>query len=1166
MKLFNTLIKVWSIRLLIICSFLFSSIIATSQTEIFSCGYDEEKEGLLAEDEDYQLKNKAFEAYYQNVVKNNLNQTESSVVHTIPVVVHIVHDNASLGSNANPTDARIQQEIAEATERFRHIHPNAGTYSNPFYGADSEIEFCLAGTDPNGSFTTGIVRHNDNVNNVGTYNDVAAFFNDYYAWDSDNYCNLFIMTTMTNASGVYLGGYDFTIYTSSGFGDRLIGHEIGHYLSLAHTFDGCTNADCTTEGDLVCDTPPKDVSGYNGGTCAAPGNTCTTDEDDTSNNNPYRPVSMGGMGDQVDMLVNYMDYTGGCWDAFTEGQKTRMKANINANRQTLVSNTVCNVAPMLANDAGITFFSHDQENICDGNITVKATLKNYGSNTLSSANIIITLDGNNAFTYSWTGSLLSQEELELFITPQLILSSGNFQISVKTDLPNGVTDANSANDKTFNRTLVFLGGNGCGIYQSCSTYNSNTANGPGNITTVIVSDNFLSANANDQITLCLSNEGDNSFSQEVFNVFDENGNSLGQTDFGTDCGGPIEICINVTVATYNNWIADGTISFDFDPISSSINPNLCATNQACASILLFQNSLPVIPDFYSNERSICANEVIQFIDFSNPTPTNYIWSFFPNTVTFVNGTNANSANPQVQFNSSGLYTVSLNATNANGGDTETKSNYIYVDFVGPEDFESLTYCGFSTYCSGVICPTGLSWENKTNGTDDDTDWRPNSGPTFDSNTGPDFDHNPGTAEGTYLYIESTWCYVHEAHLETNQCFTLPSLGVTELSLWYHMYGTANLGTLHVDVQSGGNWVNDVEPPIVGNQGNVWHNWIIDLSSYAGESIAIRIRGVTTGSFNSNGQSDIAIDDISFNYTALDNYYPDTDNDGYGDSSANPTQVPQGNTPPSGFTLDNSDCDDNNGNIYPGNIEICDGLDNNCNTQTDEGFDMDNDNVVDCFDNCPNDANNNQVDTDGDNYGDVCDCDESNPNDNNITLNNNPIPSGDHYANNSITSMGLVPNSGAAPGFITFQAGETIYLTPGFLAEEGSDFTAKIESCGSSPSPLETLDETEIFGEDIKINDDTAVISESSNVVNINVFPNPFKDNTNITLTLQEAGNMGLTLYNSTGQLQKQLLNYSTLNSGSYNFELKSESLENGLYYLVLHTERETLTRKIIIIK
>ena len=94
--------------------------------------------------------------------------------------------------------------------------------------------------------------------------------------------------------------------TSYNAGD-VVGHEVGHWLGLYHTFQGgCTgntSYDGTTgQGDLVSDTAPEasSASGCPGGrdTCAGGG---------------------------VDPIDNYMDYSSNaCQVRFTTGQNSRL--------------------------------------------------------------------------------------------------------------------------------------------------------------------------------------------------------------------------------------------------------------------------------------------------------------------------------------------------------------------------------------------------------------------------------------------------------------------------------------------------------------------------------------------------------------------------------------------------------------------------------------------------------------------------------------------------------------------------------------------------------------------------------------------------------------------------------------------------------------------------
>ncbi|MBN3034529.1 MAG: hypothetical protein JW861_03020 [Bacteroidales bacterium] len=175
-------------------------------------------------------------------------------------------------------------------------------------------------------------------------------------------------------------------------------------------------------------------------------------------------------------------------------------------------------------------------------------------------------------------------------------------------------------------------------------------------------------------------------------------------------------------------------------------------------------------------------------------------------------------------------------------------DYIVFPPVGPVAPTSVPYS--TNFDLAGALPEG--WFNAVT---DDMDWTPDAGGTPSSGTGPSGDHTTGS--GYYVYTESSSPnYPSKTANLVTPLFDLTSLADAQVSFWYHMYGTA-MGALHLDIFHNDAWINDVMPVISGNQGNMWNNRTIDLTSYAGNMIRLRFRGITGSSYT----SDMAIDDF-----------------------------------------------------------------------------------------------------------------------------------------------------------------------------------------------------------------------------------------------------------------------------------------------------------------
>ena len=269
-------------------------------------------------------------------IKDHPNHNEKTII-TIPVVVHVVWKT----NTHNISDAQIQSQIDALNKDYRRTNIDAINTPNVWQdiAADTEIEFCLATTDPNGQPTNGINRVQTSHGQFGMNSDIhtsaAGGADD---WANDNYLNIWVCNIQSGLLGYasppsnWIGDGDGLVIGYNYFGTigtlqapynkgRTATHEIGHWLNLDHVWGGGWGS---CGDDNVSDTPTQEQENY-----SCPGY-------------PHNPNSCSTTNPEGDMFMNYMDYTNdACMNLFTNGQKTRMLAAINQYRQNMLSHNLC---------------------------------------------------------------------------------------------------------------------------------------------------------------------------------------------------------------------------------------------------------------------------------------------------------------------------------------------------------------------------------------------------------------------------------------------------------------------------------------------------------------------------------------------------------------------------------------------------------------------------------------------------------------------------------------------------------------------------------------------------------------------------------------------------------------------------------------------------------
>ena len=350
---------------------------------------------------------------------------------------------------------------------------------------------------------------------------------------------------------------------------------------------------------------------------------------------------------------------------------------------------------------------------CIGPVNPQVTIKNNGTTTLTSANIIYRIDAGAPVSLNWTGSLASGASTNVNLAT-FSTTAGTHSFTARISSPNGGSDQNALNDSLtvsftlnsvtptalpiaqgFESTFVPAGwqlgnpdgamswakSNTVGFNSTASAWMNNFAyNGAGQLDYLISPTFSLTGQSSGSISFDVAYARYSNSYSDGLKVEISNDCGATWTEIYNKTGGTLATAPNTTspfVPTASQWRSE---NIDLTPYANQAALQIrfvgvCGYgNNLYLDNINIQSGAPAAPvaSFTPNSPTGCVNSPLSFTNTSSGVVSGVVWTF-----TGGNPTTSTANSPSVSYASPGSYPVVLTVTGPGGTTVANATVTIY---------------------------------------------------------------------------------------------------------------------------------------------------------------------------------------------------------------------------------------------------------------------------------------------------------------------------------------------------------------------------------------------------------------------------------------------------------------------------------------------------------